>query len=175
MSRTAWQRVSDIRKIDPSASRASMTYVTGLGGAHRHERHRGPGRGHAADADVRALGTRRHSVARHASTAAAHQARGEAPERSARGALLDRLAAQVRALAPSGIILITPYLRDGAGMRACYHPDVEFSDPVFPSLKSAYISPHNVDASDRLASRVAIAPVHTDHTHSTTRFVPVRC
>lgn len=173
MSRTAWQRVSDIRKIDPSASRASMTYVTGLGGAHRHERHRGPGRGHAADADVRALGTRRHSVARHASTAAAHQ--GEAPERSARGALLDRLAAQVRALAPSGIILITPYLRDGAGMRACYHPDVEFSDPVFPSLKSAYISPHNVDASDRLASRVAIAPVHTDHTHSTTRFVPVRC
>ena len=25
--------------------------------------------------------------------------------------------------------------RDAAGMIACYHPDIEFSDPVFPDLK----------------------------------------
>jgi ketosteroid isomerase-like protein len=25
--------------------------------------------------------------------------------------------------------------RDGAGMAACYHPDIHFSDPVFPDLR----------------------------------------
>lgn len=29
--------------------------------------------------------------------------------------------------------------RDGAGMAACYHPDAEFSDPVFPGLKGAQV------------------------------------
>ena len=27
--------------------------------------------------------------------------------------------------------------RDGAGMAACYHTEVQFSDPVFPDLRSA--------------------------------------
>ena len=29
--------------------------------------------------------------------------------------------------------------RDGAGMGACYHPEAEFSDPVFTSLKGAQV------------------------------------
>lgn len=29
--------------------------------------------------------------------------------------------------------------RDGAGMAACYHPNAEFSDPVFPGLKGAQV------------------------------------
>lgn len=49
-------------------------------------------------------------------------------------------------------ILLSSVLRDGAAMRACYHPDVEFSDPVFPSLKSACILPLNAEPSCR-ASR----------------------
>lgn len=30
--------------------------------------------------------------------------------------------------------------RDAAGMAACYHPDVHFSDPVFPDLRGARAS-----------------------------------
>jgi len=45
---------------------------------------------------------------------------------------------------------------DAAGMAACYHPDVEFSDPVFPSLKGkracamwALLNQRKADPNDR--------------------------
>jgi ketosteroid isomerase-like protein len=45
---------------------------------------------------------------------------------------------------------------DGPGMAACYHPDVEFSDPVFPALKGkraramwAMLAQRKADPNDR--------------------------
>jgi ketosteroid isomerase-like protein len=45
---------------------------------------------------------------------------------------------------------------DAAGMAACYHPDVEFSDPVFPGLKGnraramwAFLCQRKADPNDR--------------------------
>ncbi len=45
---------------------------------------------------------------------------------------------------------------DAAGMAACYHPEVEFSDPVFPSLKGrraaamwAFLCQRKADPADR--------------------------